>query len=338
MIIAIDTIGGEMTPEQIVRGVILAAAEKRENQYILVGNEPVLARLLQQFSPEKNLPIIFVNTNQSIYPDEDPISAIRKKPNASIFLTAQLVLDKKADAMLSVGNVGACVAACRHILKLAPGIRRPALAVKTPSISKESILIDAGANIHTTALDLLNFAKMGVVFAETMLDIHNPKVGLLSVGQEDTKGNELIKEAVKLFKNSTINFAGNIEGSDVYKEKVDVIVASGFAGHVAWKVGESLISAVHEILDEQINKNVFRRIGKYLARSTFETVQKKANADEYGGAPLLGIQGNCIITIPTPSAYGIKKAFELAELCAQKQVNQHIMKLFLEKQIQIGSL
>ena len=325
MIIAIDVMSSEMTPELIIRGVIHSAQNDQSgDEYVLVGQRNILERLLKALLKE-DLPISLQDASQRILDNENPVKALRDKPDASICVAAKMVRDKKAQALISAGHVAAAVGASRFFLKCIPGIKRPALAVRTPNITGESIMIDAGANHHTNSDHLLQFALMGKVYAEYLLGIPNPKVGLLSIGEEDSKGNDLVKETIQKFKESAFNFIGNIEGKDIYTSKVDVIICNGFVGHVAWKVGESLVSNVQKILYDQINKTFIRRLGKVLAHETFKEIEKKANVDEHGGAPLLGVQGISVIANPSLSPLGIERAIQVAKECYTNQINLNIV-------------
>ena len=331
MILAIDTMNGDLTPEQIVRGVILAAQEDRSgDEYVLIGQKNILDKLLSSLLKE-DLPISYQHAYQKIEEDENPVRAVISKQEASICVAARMVKEGKAQALISVGNVAAQVAASRYILKLIPGVKRPALAVHSPSVSGDSVLIDAGANINSTSDDMFHFAELGIVYAKVILGIENPTVGLLSVGTEDTKGNELNKETFIKFKESSLNFYGNMEGKDIFSNKVDVIVSSGFIGHVAWKVGESLVSNVQKILMDEMDKHLTSRIGRFFIKSTLKAIERKAHIDEHGGAPLLGVDGISIVTNPTSSQQGILKAVQLAKRCYESKVNDRISMYYKSK-------
>lgn len=317
-----------MTPEQIMRHVISIAKKDHSGlEFVLVGQKAVLERLFDALAVS-NLPISFIHADDYIIAEHHPVHSIRTRKRASIRIAAEMVRDKKADALISIGNFSSAVAASRYFLKMIPGIHRPALAVFSPNEIGESVLIDAGANINTTADDLYQFAQMGVIYAKKMLGVQNPKIGLLSIGEEDTKGNELIKETMELFKKQEINFLGNIEGRDIFSNKVDVIVSNGFVGHVAWKVGESLMNNVQQLLAKEINKTIRGRLGKYLAQATFNEIQKKANIDEHGGAPLLGVNGISIIANPSENVLSLQRAVDLAKKCYQSRIMEDLEETF----------
>ncbi|MFC1566627.1 phosphate acyltransferase PlsX [bacterium] len=311
MKIAVDAMGGDNAPEINVLGAIHALKAKIADEIVLVGDEnKIKAKLPKFFS--KDIPISIINTDQMIDMHESPAQACRQKKDASIMICARLVKEGKVDAYVTAGNSGAAMAAALINLRRIKGIHRPAIATMMPDKESKCLLLDVGANVDSKAKHLLQFAIMGSVYMEHICNVKNPKVGLLSIGEEDSKGNELSLEAFELLKQTPLNFVGNIEGRDIPQGLVDVVVCDGFVGNVVLKLAEGLALTVLGLLKQEIKKNIVRIFGYGLLRGAFKTIKKKIDSNEYGGAPLLGIDGTVIISHGSSDANGIKNAIRVA--------------------------
>lgn len=342
MRIAIDAMGGDHAPQAIVEGVVQAAREKPVSPaLILVGDEPRIKEELVRLNGSALPNISMVHSSQTVEMHESPVLAIRKKKDSSISRCAGLVKEGSADAFVSAGNTGAAVVCTKIKWRSLPGVERPAIAVVMPSPYGVFVILDAGATPDCKPVHLLQFAVMGEVYAEYILNIKNPRVGLLSLGEEETKGTELTREAYRLLqdagpalstsekKNSGrkggINFIGNVEGNDLFTDKVDVIVCDGFMGNVILKVCESLGGAFQYIIKEEVMKDFWAKMGALLIKRTFKKIAKKVHYAEYGGAPLLGVNGTCIISHGRSSPIAIKNAIGVAEHMIQQDLNRHIV-------------
>lgn len=328
MRIAVDAMGGDHAPQAVVEGVVHAAREKPAGPgLILVGDEPRIKEELSRLGALHLPNVSIVHSSQIIEMHETPVLAIRRKKDSSIVRCASLVKEGNADAFVSAGNTGAAVAATKIKWRGLPGVERPAIAVVMPSPHGVFVVLDAGATPDCKPIHLLQFAVMGEVYARYILDIKNPKVGLLSLGEEETKGTELTREAFRLLQNAgkKINFIGNIEGNDLFTDKVDVIVCDGFMGNVILKVCESLGGAFQYIIKEEVMKDFWAKLGALLIKRTFKKIAKKVHYAEYGGAPLLGVNGTCIISHGRSSPKAIKNAIGVAEYMIQQDLNRHIV-------------
>ncbi len=327
MKIALDAMGGDEGPSVVVAGARMACKTAESCgtspvDLILVGDETTLEKAMAE-SGGPHPSICIVHAKAQIEMGESPLM-VRQKKDASICVATQLVKDKEAVAVISAGNSGASMAAAFFILGRLPGIDRPAIATPLPTLKGVSVLVDAGANVDCKAKHLVAFALMGHVYAKDVLGIANPKVGLLNIGEEDSKGNELTKEAFLLLKNAPFNFIGNIEGKDIYAGTADVIVCDGFVGNVALKVSEGLADAIVQFLKKEIMADFVGRLGGLLLKPAFKRFKTKIDYDEYGGAPLLGINGISIVSHGRSSPKAIKNAIRVAKESFEKGVNRHI--------------
>jgi glycerol-3-phosphate acyltransferase PlsX len=243
---------------------------------------------------------------------EAPSAALRRKPRASIRVAADLVASGDAVALVSAGSTGATVMAAYGALGLLPGVDRPALGTAIPTRKGRAVLLDAGANVECRPQHLVQFAAMGSVFAQVALGIERPRVGLLSIGEEETKGNDLIREAHRLLKAGSLHFIGNVEGRDVYAGEADVIVCDGFTGNVALKISEGLVDAVEHLLGEELQATFSGRMGYLFSLRAFRRFRKRLDYSEYGGAPLLGVNGPCIVAHGRSSVKAIRNAVAMA--------------------------
>lgn len=314
--------GGDAGPPAVVEGAVLAAAADVRIHLILVGDEPrVRAELAKHpASPQ----IRTVHAQSVVAMDESPSSVIRRRRDSSIWRATELVKTGEADAVVSAGHTGASMATAFFLLGTLQGVERPAIATILPTLTGAAVLLDVGANVDSKPHHLVQFAIMGHVYAQRMLKTPHPRVGLLSIGEEDTKGNELTKETFKLLKQTQVNFIGNVEGRDVYTGTADVIVCDGFIGNVALKISEGLAETIVQVLRREITASLAGRLGFALLRPAFRRFKRRVDYAEYGGAPLLGIDGVSIICHGRSSPKAIKNAIHVARDFVAGHVNRHI--------------
>ena len=315
--------GGDHAPESVVEGAVLAAREYG-TEIILTGPAERVQAELEKYKDHSSLPIRVEHAEQVVLMDEAPAKVLRNKKKSSMKIGVDLVKNGQAGAFVSAGNTGAVLAYCTIILRPLKGVDRPAIAIQLPTLTGTSILLDAGANVDCKTSQLFQFAIMGHVFAKYILEKENPGVALLSIGEEDSKGNEITKEVFQMLKNSHINFIGNLEGKEVYRGNADVIVCDGFTGNVALKISESLAEMIGANLKTLFKKNWVSKIGYFLLKSQLAEFKKKVDYSETGGAPLLGINGVCIIAHGSSSPKAIKNAIIRAKELIEKKINQHI--------------
>jgi phosphate acyltransferase len=256
--------------------------------------------------------------------DEPPTAALRRKKDSSIRVAAELVRDKTASGLVSAGNTGAVMAISKMVFGAVPGVDRPALAAILPTLAGHAVLLDVGANVACKPHHLVQFAVMGHLFSKKIVGIASPRVGLMSVGEEESKGNELTKEVHKTLKQLNLNFIGNVEGRDIYNGRADVIVCDGFTGNVALKTSEGLIEAVLKLLKEELSRNLKAKLGALLSQQSFKRLKRRLDYSEYGGAPLLGLRGASIICHGRSSSNAIKNAIRVAKEYVESQVNAKI--------------
>lgn len=309
MRIALDAMGGDNAPAVIVQGA-LEAARNYDVEVLLVGDEQTVNGELAKHNPVKpNISI--VHAGEVVKMGASPTVALKRK-NTSIAVAIALLSEGKADALVTAGDTGAAMALAFFTLGNLSGVRRPAIAVPIPTRSSICILIDGGANMSCKPTNLLQFAIMGKVYAEKILQRREPKVGLLNVGEEEGKGNKLAKEAYKMLSGTPLNFVGNIEGKDMFNSDVDVVVCDGFTGNVSMKIVEGLAEALFSLLENSEKATLI------------ETIKRKFDYSEYGGAPLLGINGTCIISHGRSSKNAIKNAICVASELVSLEVNHSI--------------
>ncbi len=317
--------GGDYGSEELIAGALLAVKQTGLS-VSLVGDESLLRKHLDVLNPDSKSEklIKIVHSSQVIEMNEHPVDAIRKKKDASIMVAFDLVRRGEADAAVSAGNSGATLAAATRKLGRLEGISRPGIASIFPTLKKPVVLMDIGANVDCRPQHLFQFGVMAAAFSR-INDVKNPRVGLLSIGEETGKGNSLIKETYPLLEKSTLNFIGNVEGRDVFQGEVDVIVCDGFVGNVCLKVSEGLAEAAMQMLRDEIVKSFRAKIGYLLARHAFKAFKKRVDYAEYGGAPLLGIDGIGIICHGKSSAQAIKNALLEAAKMARGNINKDIL-------------
>lgn len=325
MQIALDAMGGDNGSEELIAGALLAVRQTGVC-VSLVGDEVLLAKHLETLAPDSKTAkqVKIVHSSQVIDMNEHPVDAIRKKKDASIMVAFDLVRNGEADAAVSAGNSGATLAAATRKLGRLGGISRPGIASIFPTLKKPVVLMDIGANVDCRPQHLFQFGVMASAFSR-INDVANPRVGLLSIGEETGKGNSLIKETYPLLEKSSLNFIGNVEGRDVFQGDVDVIVCDGFVGNVCLKVSEGLAEAAMQMLRDEIVKSFRAKIGYLLARHAFKSFKKRVDYAEYGGAPLLGIDGIGLICHGKSSSHAIKNAILEAAKMAKGNINRDIL-------------
>lgn len=318
--------GGDHAPRAIVQGALEAIEVKPEREIILVGREQELRdEVARCAKPEFERNISYVHTSEVIEMGENPITSIRKKKHSSIAEAANLVKRGDAVAMVSAGNTGAVVTATKLKWRFLKGIDRPGIATYLPTPWGVSVLIDAGANIDCEPEHLLGFAIMGDAFARLIQGKENPRIGLLSIGSERGKGDALVKHTFTILEDSKLNFIGNVEGRDVYGYKVDVVICDGFVGNVVLKCTEGLAWAMMKMIKEEVYRNFWHRLGGLLLKGSFKRIARRGDYTEYGGAPLLGVNGNCIICHGSSNAKAIRNAIRVAETFVNYKVNEAIV-------------
>lgn len=330
MIIAVDAMGGDKAPHVTVEGAVLAAEEVNVT-IALVGDKEILKPLLDQYKNRKTKgSIAIIHASEVISMSESPSTAIRKKKNSSISVALEMVKRGEADAAISAGNSGAMMAFSMFVMKRLQGVERPAIATVMPNIKGATVLLDAGANVDCKPINLVQFAIMGSAYASTILDVKLPRVGLLSNGEEEEKGTELTRESHELLKKIPLNYVGYVEGRDIFNGNVDVVICDGFVGNIVLKVAEGVALAVTHILKSEVNKSFLSKMGFAIAMPALKALKKRIDYEEYGGAPLLGVDGISIICHGSSSAYAIKNAVKYAMGCVEKRLNI-ILKMELEK-------
>jgi glycerol-3-phosphate acyltransferase PlsX len=308
--------GGDHAPRAEAEGAVLAAREYDDVRILLVGIEEKIRPELDRLR-HTDLPIEIVPATDVVTMTDSPSHAFRRKKDSSLHVATRLVRDGKADALVSAGNTGAVMTVARFVLGTLPSVDRPALAWAFPNIKeKVSIMLDVGANVDSKPLHIEQFAVMGEIYYRAVWGAKKPRVALLSIGEEDVKGNDLTRESAALLKASSLNFVGNIEGRDVFRGNVDVIVCDGFIGNIALKLSEGLVEHIGGMLKKAIKSSLTSQIGYALSKKAFDAFRKRTDYSEYGGAPLLGVRGVTIIGHGRSNANAIKNAVRVAaELC-----------------------
>jgi phosphate acyltransferase len=321
--IALDAMGGDHAPRAEVEGAVLAARELGA-RILLVGVESAVR---QELTHHKlgNLSIEIVPASEVISMTDAPSQAFRKKRNSSVHVAAKLVRNGQADALVSAGNTGAVMTIARFILGTLPSVDRPALAAPFPtSKGSISVILDVGANVDSKPEHMEQFAVMGEIYYRTIFGTRKPRVALLSIGEEETKGNELTREAFERLKHSSLNFVGNVEGRDVFAGNVDVIVCDGFIGNIALKISEGLVDHIGGLLKKALKSSLSSQVGYVLARKAFKEFKSKIDYNESGGAPLLGVRGITVIAHGRSDPRTIKNAIRVADGLCRSKVNEKI--------------
>jgi phosphate acyltransferase len=325
MRIALDAMGGDFGPPSLVAGAVMALREYHHIQKLyLVGDQRQIETELEKDRCNDSR-IEIVHSTQVVEMSDKAWSAVRRKKHSSVSRAVDLVKYDQADAIVSAGHTGAAVAASIVKLRTLDGINRPGIAAVLPTQFNVFVLIDAGANIDARPEHLLQYAIMGSVYSRHVLGYKNPTVGLVSLGEEDVKGTELTKEVFKLLKQSRLNFVGNIEGRHLFEDPVEVVVCDGFVGNVILKTSESIAVAIFKWLKHELTRTKVRMAGAYVARHAFNDIKRKTNYEEYGGSPLLGVNGICIIAHGASTPLAIKNALRVAAESIEHRVNPHIV-------------
>jgi glycerol-3-phosphate acyltransferase PlsX len=315
--------GGDMSPIfKNVSGAV-EAVEGGGFEVILVGDKNALEKELSKYAETSPL-LRTEHAEETVGMDESPSSTVRRKRNSSIRVAVRLVKEGEAEAVVSAGNTGATVAAAKIQLGMLPHVGRPAIATLLPTPKGFSILLDAGANVDSKPENLYQFALMGSVYARNYCRRDSPRVGLLSIGEEKLKGNELTRETYELLKRSSINFIGNIEGKDIFTGNVDVIVCDGFVGNIVLKSSESLAEMFESLFREELGASWRGRFAGLLMKPIYRNFRKKLSHSEYGGALLLGVNGICVISHGSSSPKAIKNALFCAKKFVEHNLNKHI--------------
>jgi glycerol-3-phosphate acyltransferase PlsX len=322
MRIAVDAMGGDYAPGVVVEGAV-QSVKKTPYEIILVGDKTRLTGEMKNYR-SSSLPLSIYHCSEVIGMDESPAIACRQKKDSSIMVATRLVKEGMADAMVSAGNSGAVLASALMVLGRLPKVDRPAIAALIPTLKGVVALLDVGANVNSTAKGLLQFAVMGNIYMKTIMNKESPRIGLLSTGVEETKGNEVTVEAHRLLRQSGLNFTGNVEGKDIVKGKADVIVCDGFVGNILLKFSEGIAGEFISLFRDEILKYPFRKIALILLRGAFKDIKKRVDYTEYGGAPLLGVDGCSIICHGGSNAKAISNAIRVAGEFVEKRINQQI--------------
>jgi len=323
-VIALDAMGSDRAPKPEIEGAIHAARHYGV-RVLLVGPEAAVRAELSRYPGAAGLPLEVIHASEVITMEDKAAQAVRAKRDSSLRVGLRLVRDHRAGGFVTAGNTGAAMATAKMVLGSIPGADRPALAAVFPTVlGTAAILLDVGANVDCKPENLEQFAVMGEIYFRSMFGTRRPRVGLLSIGEEETKGNELTREAFQLLKRLPLNFVGNVEGRDLYDGQVDVIVADGFVGNVALKTSEGVANLVRATLKESLKATITRQVGYLLSRSAFADFKKRLDHTEYGGAPLLGIKGVCFITHGSSNANAIKNAIRVAAEFADRRINDKI--------------
>jgi phosphate acyltransferase len=322
MKIALDAMGGDFGPAVVVEGAVVAAREYGIAS-VLVGDKAAIEREIIHLKAQ-DLPLSIRHATQVVGMAESPSQALRRKRDSSLRVAADLVKEGECHALVSAGNTGAAMAIGMFVLGLVPGVERPAIATALPSLAGFTVLIDAGANVDPKPRHLFQFAVMGHVYSRDIIGKDNPRVGLLSVGEEEGKGNELVKDTFESLRGSSLNFIGNIEGRDIYNGRCDVVVTDGFTGNVCLKISESLAEMLTSMIREELTRDMLSKAGAILAQRAFARMKRRVDYTEMGGAPLLGINGASIICHGASPVKAIKNAMRVATEWVRNDVNEHI--------------
>jgi phosphate acyltransferase len=332
-VIALDAMGGDRAPASVVEGAVLAAREYG-HRLILVGRQEIVGALLAShgWNSGGDDRISIADARDSIEMHEPPVAALRQKKHSSIRVACQLVREGRADGMISAGNTGAVMVTAKVVMGTLHGIERPAVMAVLPNLKGLSVWLDVGANIDPRPEHLLQFALMGRIYAREILGVAEPRVGVLSVGEEESKGNAVTREVLRQLRGEQMNFIGNVEGRDIFNGNADVIISDGFTGNVSLKAIESVAEMLAVLLKQEIRSSLSARLGYLFARGAFRRFKKKIDYAEYGGMPLLGVKGSAIICHGRSSPKAIKNAVRVAAEVIEHRVNDRIQEVMVAQQ------
>ncbi len=322
--VAVDGMGGDYAPQVVVEGAVAAANDFADLEIVLVGQSEILKRELNRHKVFGGK-LVIVEAAEGVGMGDSPVAAIKKKKNSSIGVCIDLLKKREVNAVMTAGNTGAAVAAATLHLGLLPGIKRPGIAISTPTLHGISIAMDVGANLSPSAEELYQYAVMADIYARTIFKKKRPSIALLNIGEEESKGTEVLKEAYKLLRESPLNFIGNIEGRDFFTGKVDCIICDGFVGNVVLKMCESVLETAVAIVSRELKKNPITMLGAWLCKPAMASIRRETNYEEAGGAPLLGVNGTVIISHGISSAKAIRNAIRVAGEIVAMGVNEHIV-------------
>ncbi|WP_047151613.1 phosphate acyltransferase PlsX [Aneurinibacillus tyrosinisolvens] len=318
MIIAIDAMGGDFAPGAIVEGAVEAARGLPDLRIVLIGDEARISPLLVQ--APKNIEIR--HAGEVIMADEEPVRAVRRKKDSSLVVGVTMVSNKEADAIISAGNTGAFMSAGLLITGRIKGIDRPALSPMIPTIDGAgAIILDAGANMDAHPAHLLQYAVMGSIYAEKVMGVEKPRVGLLNVGTEAKKGNDLTKEAYGLLENSTVHFVGNVEARDIMEHVCDVVVCDGFSGNILLKTMEGMAKTIFSVMKEEFTRSITSQLAALMLKPGLKRIKMQMDYAEHGGALLMGVQGTCIKIHGSSNALAVRSAVQQAKKFIDQDVN-----------------
>ncbi|HOE69208.1 MAG TPA: phosphate acyltransferase PlsX [Candidatus Omnitrophota bacterium] len=322
--IAVDGMGGDNGPAVVVEGAVQAANDFEHLEILLVGPTDILKAELNRHKVLGGK-ITIVEAPEVVGMGESPVAALKKKKNSSIKISIDLLHKKEVDAAISAGNTGAMVAASTLTLGMLPGVKRPGIAITIPTMHGMCCTLDVGANLNPSAFELFQYAIMADVFARNIIRKKRPSIGLLNIGEEESKGTEVLKEAYKLIRDSSLNFIGNIEGRDFFTGKADCIICDGFVGNVCLKMIESILETMISMISREIRKNPISSIGAWFLQPALANLRRDTNYEEAGGAPLLGVNGNVIIAHGISSARAIRNGIRVASELVTTQANNQIV-------------
>ncbi len=322
--IAVDGMGGDYGPQVVVEGAIQAANDFAQLEIVLVGQPEALKHELSKHHVVGGK-ITVHPASEIVTMGDSPVAALKKKKDSSISVCIDLLKNKQVDAVMTAGNTGAAVAASTLLLGLLPGIKRPGIAIGTPTLHGISVAMDVGANLNPSAEELFQYAVMAEVYARCIFKKKRPSVALLNIGEEESKGTEALKEAYKILRDSPLNFVGNIEGRDFFTGKVDCIICDGFVGNVVLKMMESVLETATAVIGRELRKSPISMLGAWLCKPAFTAIRKETNYEEAGGAPLLGVNGTVIISHGISSAKAIRNAIRVAGEIVSTKVNDLIV-------------
>lgn len=327
MRIAVDAMGGDRAPAEVVKGAVQAASRFRDHEIVLVGDESELTKLLKSFSPHLTTlsNISIKHASQVVGMEESGVAALKQKADSSIARCVELVASGEAEALVSAGNTGATVAASSMRMRTLKGVKRPCIAAAIPTRFDSCLIADVGANIKCRPIHLFQYAVMTSVFSKYVLGIKEPRVGLLNIGSEHSKGNDLAKETHALLRRSSLNFIGNSEGLDILEGKFDIVVCDGFVGNVLIKFAEGLAESLMHVLRAEASKTLRTKTGLKLLKPVLKMMRNRMDYTEYGGVPLLGVDGICIICHGRSDSKAIQSAIREALQFGKHHVNNHIV-------------
>lgn len=334
--VAVDGMGGDYAPAVVVEGAVYAANDFQNLEIVLVGQSDAIKAELNKHKVIGGK-IVIQDASEIIEMGESPVAAVRKKKNASLNVCIDLLKTKQVDAVMTAGNTGAAVAASTLKLGLLPGIKRPGIAISTPTLHGISIAMDVGANLNPSPEELFQYAHMADMYARYIHQKKRPAIALLNIGEEESKGTEVLKEAYKLLRDSSLNFVGNIEGRDFFTGRVDCIICDGFVGNVVLKMCESILESSIAMITRELKKNPISLLGAWLCKPSLKAIRNETNYEEAGGAPLLGVNGTVIISHGISSAKAIRNAIRVAGDMVSKRLNEHIVEQITHNQPVIKS-